>query len=230
MIALLVPSRQRPKELQRMIQSAYDTSNAKIQIFVAVAPEEFGSYQAVLNLPASDRVGVLMVSMPENLPTAHKWNKLAELAMGEPNQLFMLGADDMIFQTPLWDEALINHYNALDKKAHVYHFQDSRDENGAPHPIMTREYIERMGYFVPPIFMHWFIDSWTVGMAKMAGCFTHLKDYLLVHDKPSDKGQADETHSRIREWGWHDRDKYVDAKMKAHLFPAECMRLQEAVI
>jgi hypothetical protein len=136
---------------------------------------------------------------------------MSEAAMvGGENKLFMLGADDMIFETEGWDKALIDHYNALENKIHVFSLQDSRDIDGTPHIICTREYIEAMGYFLPPLFLHWYVDSWTAEIAKANGCFTHLRDYKLTHDKPSDQGKPDETHSRIRQFGWHERDKWVN--------------------
>ena len=141
----------------------------------------------------------------------------------------MLASDDMIFDTPGWDKALLEHYDALENKIHVYHLQDSRDADGTPHPIVTREYIEAMGYAFPPIFLHWFLDTWTREIAKANNCFTHLKDYLLVHDKPSDKGQPDTTHSRIREWGWNQRDKYVNDTCQ-HFLALEKQRLRTAIM
>ena len=36
-----------------------------------------------------------------------------------------------------------------------------------------------------------------------------MNDYELVHDKPSDKGEADATHTGIRAMGWHARDRWV---------------------
>jgi hypothetical protein len=207
MIALLCPSRARPDQCKRMVESINSTE--RTAVFLAMTAdecEEFG-YDRI-----KGSAFVCMFSMPDNLPTSHKWNWLAQTAMTDKtNNLFMLAADDMVFTTPGWDKAIIDHYNALPegRKQHVYALRDSRDENGTPHIIVTREWIETMGYFVPPIFLHWFIDSWTVDMAKSAGCFTHLKDYELMHLKPSDEGKPDETHSRIRQWGWHDRDKYV---------------------
>lgn len=202
MIALLCPSRGRPEKLKRMWDSAKATGEAKL--YYAIAPEEKEPYSIV---NGNSR----QYTMPDNMPTVHKWNMLAEEAMrNSDNKLFMLASDDMIFATPEWDKALLDHYNSLENKIHVYHLQDSRDKDGTPHPIVTRDYIEKMGWFLPPIFLHWFCDSRTVSMAKYAECFTHLRDYELIHDKPSDHGKPDETHSRIREWGWHDRDKHVD--------------------
>lgn len=226
MIAILCPTRGRPEQCKRMIESVIKTSSIKVNIIVGLTASEYISYDLEKFWPNKDQnVIVYPVNLEDMLPTAHKWNLLAEEAMKDPkNKLFMLGADDMIFETSEWDKALIDHYNALQNKINVYALQDSRDADGTPHIIATREYIDAMGYFVPPIFLHWNIDTWTVAIAKANGCFTHLRDYKLTHDKPSDRGESDETHSRIRQWGWHSRDKYVAEKM-AHVLEYEKFRL-----
>jgi len=209
-VAILVPSKGRPKECARMVRSAYQTSSGKVQIYIAVEAHEFEEYRAEISLPEGDRVGAVLLTTPEST-TVHKWNMLAELAMRQPCEFFMLGADDMVFQTPCWDLALEG------GKPHVYSLQDSRDANGTPHVLVTREYIERMGWFLPPIFLHWFCDSWTVAIAKANGCFTHLRDFELFHDKPSDRGESDATHRGIRERGWHQRDEWVEKNMRPWL-------------
>lgn len=223
-IAILCPSKGRPQQFKRMIESADRMAEVKPNIYAAISKEEGDSYNEAIEL-----LGKVFL-MPDGLPTVHKWNVLAEEAMKNPaNKLFMLAADDVIFSTPLWDRALLEAYNKLGNKIHVFSLLDSRDPEGTPHPIVTREYIEAMGYFVPPIFLHWFVDSWTVQMARSAGVFTHLKEYLLIHDKPSDRGKPDSTHTGIRSMGWHDRDKWVAQNMDA-LLGRECYRLLTHVV
>lgn len=212
MIVILCPSRDRPEKCLRMIKSV----KGKASILAAVSPED------------DERYGFVNRSvMPELLPTAQKWNYLALQAMGNPdNKLFMLGSDDMYFETDGWAEALINHYNSLENKIHVYALQDSRDSQGTPHPIVTREFIDAIGYFVPPVFLHWFVDSWLVDIGKSNQCFTHLRDFKLVHDKPSDDGKADTTHNGIRSYGWRERDSYVAESCK-YFLDCEKARLAE---
>ena len=205
-VALLCPTRARPEQCKRMIKSAAITSTDKVLVYLAVSKNEFDIYKNTLSLYKNDKVEVLMVTMPDNLHTAQKWNSLAELAMNKNPDYLMLGADDMVFETPCWNEAL------TETKPHVYALQDSRDENGVPHPIMSRAWVDAMGWFVPPIFTHWMIDSWSVEIAKANNCFTHLREYSLLHDKCNDRGEPDETHSRIRNFGWHSRDMWVAEK------------------
>jgi len=224
MIALLCPSRGRPEQLKRMWNSVKQTAGADVKLYLATSPEDVPAYSEVNGNSRK-------YALPDNLPTGFKWNLLADEAMrNTDNRLFMLAADDMVFTTPCWDEAIISHYNNLENKIHVYALQDTRDKNGTPHPIVTREYIEAMGYFLPPQFLHWHIDSWTVEIAKANNCFTHLKEYELLHDKPSDKGDGDETHSRIRVWGWRQRDQWVNEKLRSAGFMAAEQRRLMSVI
>lgn len=217
-IAILCPTRGRPQKFKRMVESAHATAK-HITIHAGFCGNDKEVYDSI--------PGVSEVIYPEYLPTVHKWNDLASKAPAK-TKLFMLAADDIIFETPGWDNALLEHYEKLANKVHVYAMQDSRKVDGTPHPIVTREYIDAMGYFLPPFFLHWYIDSWTVAIAKHNGCFSHLTDMKLTHDKPSDKGwdHADDTHLSIRKNGWWQRDEYV-AKTCAHFLEAEKIRLSK---
>lgn len=209
MISLLCPSRGRASLCHRMVQSALGTSTrGNVEILIGTVEP----YLAIHN--------VTQIQVPE-WSTVMTWNHLAQHAKGD---LLMLCADDVIFSTPGWDTALMDHYLKLENKIHAYSLQDSRDADGTPHVIVTREYMDAMGYFIPPIFFHWFADSWTAAIGRANRCFTHLKDYLLVHDKGNDHGKPDRTHLGIREQGWNVRDDYVN-KTCQHFLELEKARL-----
>lgn len=214
MIAMLVPTRGRPEQFKRMVDSVAATADID-NVLIFHASNGGDSYATR--------------QYPIDTPTVYMWNDLAKEAMKNPDvKLFMLGSDDIIFDTPGWDKALLDHYSALENKIHAYHLKDSRDVNGTPHPLVTREYMDAMGYFGCPIFLHWFVDTWIVSVARSVGCFTHLKDCSLIHDKPSDRGSPDETHARIRRNGWHARDKEVNDSCQ-HFLDLEKKRLAMAL-
>lgn len=231
MIALLCPTRGRPEQCKRMIDSIVNTVGkyTKIDVCLGFSEEDENSYNIPVGPYNKSSVFIFHYNFNDE-PTAHKWNVMAVHRMSFPGEhkLFMLAADDMIFSTPCWDKALLDHYNNLEDKIHVYALRDSRDPLGTPHPIVTREYINAMGYFLPPIFLHWFVDSWTVEIAKANNCFTHLNDYMLIHDKPSDKGEGDETHNHIRSMGWRERDGWVN-KHCQHYLALEKNRLKSKI-
>lgn len=234
MIALLCPTRGRPQQFRRMIESAKKTASTKFVVYIAYQENDPSDYKS----HAIERGGSFdgYIPMPiysDSMPTVQKWNDMAIEAMkyeyeGEKIKLFMLAADDMIFATPGWDVALLDHYEKLENKIHVYHLRDSRDVSGTPHIIVSREYINAMGYFIPPLFLHWFADTWTADIARSNNCFTHIMDYELIHEKPSDKGQSDETHNHIRRMGWHVRDTYVNETCQ-HFLEQEKLKISFAL-
>lgn len=223
MIALICPTRGRPIQFKKMLESAFRT---------AADPKNFWVYYYISeNDPTYEyypRLERTSCFRGPDWPTVMCSNYMASHENMDNKDLLMIAADDMVFTTPCWDTALLDHYNALEKKQHVYAFQDSRDADGTPHPIATKEFVAALGYLSCPIFMHWYIDYWMVEIAKANGCFTHMRDYLLVHEKGSDKGQADETHTRIRKNGTHQRDTFAHEKMQ-HLLDMEKCRMNEAM-
>ena len=204
MITILCPTYDRPAQCKRMVESAIATADNPVEIILGISGEQpdraYADYEAA-GFPES-----VWFTMAGPYPTAHVLNTLAEKAKGS---LLMIVGDDCVFATPSWDTALIKAYNALDDKLHLFSLRDSRDMTGTPHPVVTKELKEALGYLAPPIFLHFFVDTWLVDIAKATNRFTHLMDYLLVHDKPSDRGNADNTHKRIRAMGYHERDMAV---------------------
>lgn len=211
MIAILVPTRGRPEQFKRMCESVEKTTKAPVTIIPASnGGDEYAGNQ-----------------YPIDCPTVFMWNDLAAQNI-DRFDLFMLGSDDIIFATPGWAEAITEHYNNLTDKAHVYALQDSRDPEGTPHIICTKEWIKDMGWFLPPIFNHFYVDTWSVEIAKYNGCFTHMRDYLLVHDKANDRGSPDDTHKRIRNNGTLARDASVAGNCN-YLLEYEKQRLNKII-
>lgn len=222
-IAFICPTRKRFDQCKRMVQSIVNTTDSLVDIYLGLTvgddTDDFKKWHGDFK---HDKTKILLSMYPDGMPTAFKWNNMAERAMEDKDtKIFFLGADDVVFSTPCWDRAILERYNG---KPHVFSLLDSRNAHGTPHPIVTREYIEAMGYFLPPIFLHWFVDSWTVEIAKANNCFTHLTEFMLTHDKPSDILKGDSTYNMIRSAGWSDRDQWVNRNCK-HILDLEKKRL-----
>lgn len=219
MIDLICPSR-RPDKLRKMWNSARATAVNSDALRLHVGVDASQEYEIPEGNVKEYRVldwGVV-----------HTSNCMVRHALEGDGRLFMMIGDDTVFTTPEWDRALIEAYKALKNKAHVFCLRDSRSQAGTPHPIATREFINVLGYFSCPIFLHWHVDTWMADIAKANKIFTHLKDYELVHDKSIDTGIPDETHTRIRERGWLDRDNFV-AESCGHFLALEKLRVADAL-
>lgn len=235
-ISILVPTRGRPEKFRNMINSVVATTTERVTIYAFLQnDEDVKSYdiENIMCLKGNEKVRLNGYQIDLDPPTVHMWNKLAGIAFHDEavkNDIFILGADDIVFSTPGWDKALIDCYQKLEKKIHVFSLKDSRvsdssEQLSTPHPIVTREYLDAMGYFLPPVFLHWFCDTWTVDIARHSGAFTHLSGYLLTHDKIETKGQIDDTYARLRMRGYAKRDRYVNDTCQ-HLLEAERARFK----
>ncbi len=207
-IAILCQTRGRPELCARMIKSALataeDATGFEVLLYVDNDDPRLNDY-AVL---AAGCPNVRLVTGP-SLDAAWRWNTLARKATrGSTHPLLMMAGDDMVFQTQRWDAAFETARTNFPKGLGLLSFDDGRGPKGKshPHPVMTREMYEILGYFSPPMFQHWYIDTWLVEVAKRAGCFAYLHDVVVGHVKPADSGVLDDTHLRIRSAGRHDRD------------------------
>lgn len=242
MISLLVPTRGRAKKFSNMVQSVANTTSTKVTIYALLQSEDDVKDYDIkgIQIPSNANLEVKVNAFhlfDIDAPTVHLWNKLAGIAFDDKdvtNNIFMLASDDVLFDTKGWDVELIKRYEALANKIHVFSLKDYREHEvneglSTPHPIVTREYMKAMGYFIPPLFLHWHVDKWTVEVARANDVFTHINNFVCVHDKVQLVEDIDETHNRLRKRGWRERDAYVD-KMSQHILEAEKVRLKSCLV
>jgi len=88
---------------------------------------------------------------------------------------------------------------------------DLREEGSFPHPIVSKRWAQILGYMVPPIFFHWYIDTRTEELARAIGRFIDLSPTVMVeHQTPkTGKNPKDDTFRRIRSGVWNVRDRWV---------------------
>lgn len=224
-IALLCPTMGRPHIIPTMIESLFKTANVGnlfLYLGLTEGETEIEKYIEISKAATARGLKTNIYQFPDwTLPMCH--NELSKIAM--QHEIHFGVGDDSIFATPGWDEAVIEAYEKLENKIHVFSLLDNRDHEGMPAPIITRAYIEAMGWRIPPYFMHWYCDTWTTEIAKANNCLTHLKDYLLIHDKKAEQGVTDGTWSRIRSRGGIDRDHYIASRC-SHFLEIEINRLK----
>lgn len=88
---------------------------------------------------------------------------------------------------------------------------DGRDKDSFPHPIVSGRMASVLGYVMPPIFMHFYMDTYLVTLAKAANCFIDLSATCLIeHENPkTGKNPVDDTFRRVRKGLKHERDSFV---------------------
>jgi hypothetical protein len=169
MISLLAPTRNRVKEFKRMMESVYQTSTTPIEILTYVDEDDysynFGDSEFWPN--RNSPIAASVMTGPR-LVMSDYWNQLARRASGD---ILMLAADDIVFITPGWSEMIEEAFADCPDKILCVH-GDDLGPNGktfATLPLVSRRWVETVGYFTPPGFSGDFSDTWLNDVADMIG-------------------------------------------------------------
>jgi hypothetical protein len=184
-IALLMPTRNRPERMIRALKSIRDLATAPAKVVVVVGVDCDDSTTQSAALPAMGGVEVRRIVGPRLLTLGHLWNKLADNATG--CDILAMSVDDYVMATPGWD-AVYRQAAALMPCG--FGVAWPRDPIHHPyictHPVTTRAMMERMGFFVPPWFPFWFLDTWLEEVGVFSACGLRMNVQLGAPDGRGD--------------------------------------------
>ena len=211
MISVLCPSRGRPYLAKKMLTSALATAGKEIEILFYLNDDD----------PELDKYKDLIPSHhyqigPDRSP-AYSWNKLSEQCRGDI--LFLMG-DDATFETPNWVEKVERAFDQFpDKIACVYPYVPGIKKINNPHFCVHRNWIKALGYFVPPHFCHWYVDTWTRTLAREIRRYVCLEDFplpIILNPADSTVERKDRLSLRERDhWLWEVTARHRDADVQA---------------
>lgn len=147
------------------------------------------------------------------------WNHLAETSP-EAKILFQCD-DDVLFRTPAWDLTVRKAFEDCPDRIMVAWPDDGKQPFGTK-LFLSREWIEAVGYFMPPQFASQFCDIWVSSVAKEVGRYVRLPVLIEHLHWLWGKSENDATYQRGRslamahrdEWTWENRQgaERVDAE------------------
>jgi hypothetical protein len=160
MISVLIPTRKRPENLKRVVESMRTTSS-EVEVCCYIDTDDPGSSKMAWWL------GINFTVEPRCV-MSDMWNKLTSIASGD---IFMLCADDVVFRTNGWDVMVEQAFAECPDKI-LMAYGDDLCGNGkefATLPFVSRKWVETVGYFTPPGFSGDYSDTWLNDVAKMIG-------------------------------------------------------------
>ena len=186
MISLLCPTRNRPQNVERLIESATAMAAGSIE-FVFYTDND-------APLPASiiDRPDVTAIIGPR-IVLSETWNACYRQATAD---VFMHCGDDIVFRSPSWDARVLAAFNRHPDGIVFVHGDDGvYGARFGTHGFLHRKWAEAVGYFVPPYFTSDFNDTWLNDVANMIGRRVYLSDVVTEHMHPAfGKAEWDLTH------------------------------------
>src|SRR5208282_2654538 len=157
MISILLPTRNRPQNLKRMVDSVRTMSTVQPEIVVYIDDDD------TLSPPMAEALGLVTIIGPRIIMTDY-WNKCYEKATSD---IVMQMGDDVIFKTPGWDVMVEEEFAKWPDKIVLVHGDDiGNDLQIASYPFLHRRWAEVVGYFSPPYFVSGGCDVWINAVAK----------------------------------------------------------------
>jgi hypothetical protein len=191
MISVLVPTRGRPHNMRRMVDSGRATSTGRPEYVFYIDNDDQASVDMAdaLYLEGGDVRRII----GDRILLSSMWNECQRVAR---HDVYQHSCDETIYRTAGWDTAVLNAFEQWpDKIGLVYGRDGIHDQNLATHGFITREWVDAVGYFVPPYFSSDYNDLWLHEVAQSIGRLQFLPDVFTEHMHPAvGKGPLDQTH------------------------------------
>ena len=243
MISVLVPSRHRPELAKRLLDTINNTkkNDVEVKFYLNDNDPTIETYKKLL--PES----VYIIGPDQS--TCFSWNYLSTLAK---HDYCMLVGDDAQFLSNHWDQHIVDFFENYEHKDKILYVcprdmtgKDKRkwEKNkvptdkpykitthpspiGAAHFVLHKNWINTVGYFLPPQFWHWHIDNWLTKIAVRLG-----RAYVLPHVQIQSKKIIDDhTGKRIRkELNINNRDLDVWKRTRDRYLTADVEALQKFI-
>jgi len=204
LISILCPTRGRPEFMKEMVGTACDQStrlpvfpNLQFIFYIDEDDSESISMKQDLKNYFQGDLDVVHVDavIGPRINLSEAWNRCYEKAEGDI--LFHAG-DDLIFKTRGWDEMVRIQFRESKDKILFVGGQDGLHppkNNFITHGFLHRNWVEVVGYFVPPYFSSDYNDTWLNELADRIGRKIYLKDLHIEHMHPlAGKHFWDRTH------------------------------------
>lgn len=206
-----MPTRGRPHYLDRVYNSALDLANDPDNI-------EFSFYVDNDDVPSQDKIETFKNShmvVGERIVLSQMWNEAYKLATAD---IFMHSGDDLIFRSKNWDSYILDAFAKYEDKIVLVGGNDGsgvHDGKFFTHGFIHRNWVNTVGYFVPPYFSSDYNDTWLNDVARKINRWYYVPEVLTEHMHPAfNKGPMDQTHQDRA--ARHRRDNVAELYDRTH--------------
>jgi hypothetical protein len=196
-ISILCPSRGRPKQLERFIDSAILSAESPCDIeflfYIDEDDKTFENFDKTYFSKANIKI----------LRGKRLWISLAQnfLYSQSSGNILMAAADDFVFKTKGWDTLVLDTFESLDDKLYLVYGSDggTYQKTLAIYGFFHRDWVDTIGYWAHPGRGSLY-DLWAFEVAKKIDRLIYLPDLVIehVHYRQGEKKAIfDETYSDV---------------------------------
>ena len=181
-ISILLPTRERSKKFNRMLNTLINTCNdiSRIEILLLIDGDdkEINLYKKILREKIYEKLNIKIII--KDLKThALRNNFLAKMCNGEI--IFPIN-DDMIFVSKKWDEVIDKEFSKNVQNRPFCLWIKSNVKYRYLHcdyPIINREWYNRLGYVGSENFNFWYLDTWICDLSILSGRYIATPDITV---------------------------------------------------
>jgi hypothetical protein len=205
-LLLIVPSRERPENIRRLLDAVHETSKLATHVHVAVDEDDpkLELYRLVMNKAAAPD-DMLEIGTRKGLAA---WtNKVAAVRAGQYPYLASFG-DDHLPKTRYWDYYLTRAIEDLGGTGFSYPW-DGQREDVPQAVVMSSDIVKALGWMCEPSLEHFYVDDVWADLGHGAGCIRHCRAVAVDHVHPgTGKAPADKTYAEANPKLETDREAY----------------------
>lgn len=175
-ISILIPTRKRPKNIQRLLTELHPIKN-DIEIILGIDIDD-DSY----DMDYLKSFNVIIVRTPKTIYLSNLYNIMFEYSSGDIIGYF---ADDLLFLNINKFKEVSNYYET-NKNNFLYYFSpcDQPFPHCVPdHAFVTRESIKQLGFIFPSGLEHGYLDHYLGRLYKEIGCYNLDSSSFVHHER-----------------------------------------------
>jgi hypothetical protein len=184
-ITFICPTRQRPANVIRLIESAVSnySGKTKLNFMFYMDDDDMHTVKLVKAISVKDPNVKISVTVGGRIVMSEMSNILARKS--DDGILFFCG-DDIVMESKDWDLVVISEFDKVDDKIlFVYGDDGLMHEKLATHSFIHKKWIETTGHFVPPIFTGDWADNYVDSVAEMLGRKVYVQNLKTTHYHPT---------------------------------------------
>ena len=191
-ISILTPTRKRPDDMRGLVETCVSTCDhiEDLEFVFYIDEDDSESMNEAENL--KDLADVKIV-VGKRIVLSKMWNVCHENARGD---IFMHCGDDLRFRTESWDTKVRDKFDSIPDKIAFVFGSDGYWKPGVfgTHGFLHKNWVDTVGYFVPPYFSSDYNDTWLNEVSKMIDRHVHVDIYTEHLHFINGKHERDQTH------------------------------------
>ena len=162
-IAILIPSRNRPRLISAAITALHEMESGENEVFYYVGvdadePQPIEYEKIIKEFKRGNLTNV------DNSTIGGIWNYLAQYDKFVKNDcdIYSCMIDDAFPVSPHWDKEMVR----VAKEYEAFSWYEVSAPHNVGYPTCTKAWLDKVGYIVPEHFPYWFCDTWFAEMVN----------------------------------------------------------------